>query len=273
MKNILVLTDFSKVAEMATDYAIALAQQFRSEIHFLHTIGLSEVYSHRSYPLEIVRSIENRLIDHENKAADLGLPARHFTPINRPHFDIEGHVRDYEHDLVIIGSHGLDGINELFSQSNAQEIVRHCPCPVLVIKKKPKKVIFDHITFASRFFPDDHQPFSELLSFVATLKASLNLLYINTPYNWEKPDLIKQRMKAFAASHHLKEIQCFVEYNKSTEDGILSYLHSNQTDLFAIATHGRTGFGRLVQPNFTETLVNHMENPILTLRKGQDEKA
>jgi nucleotide-binding universal stress UspA family protein len=41
--------------------------------------------------------------------------------------------------LVVIGTHGRTGVSRLIWGSKAEEIVRDCPCPVLVVKAPPPK--------------------------------------------------------------------------------------------------------------------------------------
>jgi nucleotide-binding universal stress UspA family protein len=53
---------------------------------------------------------------------------------------LEEKVRELgEGALVVMGSHGRRGISRLLWGSTAEEIVRECPCPVLVVKAPPPK--------------------------------------------------------------------------------------------------------------------------------------
>ena len=42
--------------------------------------------------------------------------------------------------LLVMGSHGRRGIRRLLWGSRAEEVVRECPCPVLVVKAPPPKL-------------------------------------------------------------------------------------------------------------------------------------
>ena len=51
---------------------------------------------------------------------------------------LEEKVRELgEGALVVMGSHGRHGIGRLLWGSKAEEVVRECPCPVLVVKAPP----------------------------------------------------------------------------------------------------------------------------------------
>jgi nucleotide-binding universal stress UspA family protein len=48
---------------------------------------------------------------------------------------LEEKVRELgEGALVVMGTHGRRGVSRLFWGSKAEEVVRECPCPVLVVK-------------------------------------------------------------------------------------------------------------------------------------------
>ncbi len=48
---------------------------------------------------------------------------------------IADHARDVGADLVVISSHGRTGLRRLLIGSVAETVVRHAPCPVLVLRR------------------------------------------------------------------------------------------------------------------------------------------
>jgi nucleotide-binding universal stress UspA family protein len=54
---------------------------------------------------------------------------------------LEEKIRELgEETLVVMGSHGRRGLSRLLWGNRAEEIVRDCPCPVLVVKAPSPKV-------------------------------------------------------------------------------------------------------------------------------------
>ena len=45
-------------------------------------------------------------------------------------------ARDCEADLIVITTHGHTGLKHVFLGSTAERVVRHAPCPVLVVRKR-----------------------------------------------------------------------------------------------------------------------------------------
>ena len=51
---------------------------------------------------------------------------------------LEKKIRDLgEGALVVMGSHGRRGVSRVLWGNKAEEVVRECPCPVLVVKAPP----------------------------------------------------------------------------------------------------------------------------------------
>ena len=44
-------------------------------------------------------------------------------------------AHDCQADLIVITTHGYTGIKHVFMGSTAERVVRHAPCPVLVVRK------------------------------------------------------------------------------------------------------------------------------------------
>jgi nucleotide-binding universal stress UspA family protein len=41
-------------------------------------------------------------------------------------------------DVIVVGSHGRGAIERLLLGSVSEQVVRHAPCPVLVVRPKPE---------------------------------------------------------------------------------------------------------------------------------------
>jgi len=56
--------------------------------------------------------------------------------IGNPYKSISHLITDQKVDLVIMGSKGASGIQELLVGSNTEKVVRNANCPVLTVKEK-----------------------------------------------------------------------------------------------------------------------------------------
>jgi nucleotide-binding universal stress UspA family protein len=56
-----------------------------------------------------------------------------------PGDEIIATAKEWQADLVIIGSHGRVGLERLFLGNMSEGVLRHAPCPVLVVPKGPEQ--------------------------------------------------------------------------------------------------------------------------------------
>jgi nucleotide-binding universal stress UspA family protein len=59
-----------------------------------------------------------------------------FLPVGDPSIEIVKAAREWPADLIVIGSHGRQGVSRMLLGSVAEAVTRHAPCPVLVIRAK-----------------------------------------------------------------------------------------------------------------------------------------
>jgi len=59
-----------------------------------------------------------------------------FTPEGHPAEEIVAAARTWGADLIVIGSHGRGGLGRVLLGSVAESVMRHAPCPVLVVRAK-----------------------------------------------------------------------------------------------------------------------------------------
>jgi universal stress protein A len=139
LKNILVPTDFSKISQKALEYALPFAKRFGAKITLLHVIeplpypvDLTFVPMGEAFPIhpieEKLNALAKRLIDPE-------LLKEVLVRIG-PAFEVITNVaRDCAADLIVITTHGRTGIRHVLMGSTAERVVRHSPCPVLVVRR------------------------------------------------------------------------------------------------------------------------------------------
>lgn len=272
MKNILVPTDFSDCARAAEDIGLEIAKKANAEIHFLHIINTPVDWVNLSlekeslYPetKEEIGSAKFELYELEKRAEKMGLKAKRFLVFNKGRVEIDQHIKYHEHDFVVMGSHGTQGLREI-TGSNTQKVVRHSPVPVLVIKKKTKKFEVKNIVFASNFEEDVHQAFHKIIEFADLLKAQIHLLYVNMPFRFKETDEAEANMNAFLKKCPRGNCSINIFNALNEERGIEKFTESTHADLIAITTHGNTGIIKMLSPGITESLVNHSDIPILSV--------
>lgn len=272
MKAIIVPTDFSDQSQYALKVAASLAHKHKSEILVLHMLELNEAMIstsegfHPEQTVFFIKMAEKRMVEFLDKPYLKDIPV---TPIIK-HFKVFSEVNEvadkHDADLIVMGSHGTDGLKEIFVGSNAEKVVRHARVPVLVIKNEFSDFKVEHFVFACNFELESLGAFKEAKLFAEKLSAKLHLLYVNIPGdNFLSTKDIYERVTQFLQkSGQGLEVEIYNDY--SVERGVLNYSQSIGADLIGIPTHGRKGLSHFFMGSIGEDIANHSRIPVITFR-------
>lgn len=272
MKTIIVPIDFSEQSDNALKVAASLAKKHDSEILALHMLELNYamISSTEGYQQEqtvfLMKSAEERL---NNCLSQTFLQGIQITPIIK-HYKVFSEVNEiaekHNADLVVMGSHGSDGLEEIFVGSNAEKVVRNSNIPVLVIKENMENFKVQDFVFACDFKEENVTAFKKALNFEKNLSAEMRLIYINTPGNeFMSTQDIYERVSRFLQKVKVgKEVHIHNDYN--VETGILNYSASINADLIGIPTHGRKGLSHFFTGSIGEDIANHSKIPVITFK-------
>jgi nucleotide-binding universal stress UspA family protein len=139
--KIIVPFDFSDTAERALALAADLQRTTGGPpIHIVHAIssrpaGTGEVLLESLLPSETeIAALEKQMIEkarrHEATAtAAVGIRAAAVDDI------IVDAARSAGAGLIVMGSHGRTGVRRLLLGSVAEQVLRHAPCPVVIVRE------------------------------------------------------------------------------------------------------------------------------------------
>jgi nucleotide-binding universal stress UspA family protein len=276
MKKIIVPVDFSEHSEFALETAAGIAKKYNSELIVLHMLELSNaIISANSTKLGEEAVFYLKLAEQKfNSFLDKPyLEDIEVTPIVK-HFKVWTEVNDVanEHkaDLIVMGSHGSNGIKEVLVGSNTEKVVRHSDIPVLVIKHSPILLEFENGVFASDFSEDAVAPYLKAKMTFEKLGAKMHLVYVNSPDgNFKSSPEIDKSVADFLkkADGDLKNSPSVsVVSDYSIEKGILNFANVIGADIIGVATHGRKGLAHFFEGSISEDIANHSTLPVMTFK-------
>lgn len=157
LKRILVAVDHSPMNQVVLTEALSLAKVQPAELMFLHVLSGEEAGSPLPIPpkaeqvywaansdfnLEIWRQqwetyadrCLERLQAWAGEARHAGIAAEFRQIAGRPGQVICRLAQSWEADLIVIGSHGRRGLQELLLGSVSNYVLHHAPCSVLTVK-------------------------------------------------------------------------------------------------------------------------------------------
>jgi nucleotide-binding universal stress UspA family protein len=278
MKKILVPTDFSKTSITALEVAMEIAAKAGAEITLLHVVEeatpssysvagewkTEEDWSNKLFTLKLLEKAKAQL---EKLVKDPRFSAVKITGelrLGNAFHGMRTIITEQKVDLVVMGTHGYSKLEEMVIGTNTERVVRHARCPVLSIHKKPAKIDFKNIVYATAMHKDE-EVFSRIVKRTQQLyNSTIHLVRINTPGDFQRDYVVKEYMEKFAKKLGLKNYTINIFNDVTEEDGIIYFAETIDADLIAMATHGRTGFAHVMAGSIAEDVVGHAKRPVLT---------
>ena len=136
-RRILVAVDFSPSAARAVETAITLAHDLDAEVAVVHVVDVSPVSisggEHLTPPaLDRLKREGESLCRSVVKETQLAA-TEHFVRCGNPGGEILAVARQWQADLIIIGSHGRTTAGKFFLGSTVETVVRESECPVMAV--------------------------------------------------------------------------------------------------------------------------------------------
>lgn len=276
MKTILVPVDFSEYSEYALEVAASIAQKQNAQIVVVHMLGLHESFLTRDEKQEVFNAIY--FMEITKQKFDKMLSKEYLEEINvtqavKTHTvfsEINDVASEYKADLIVMGSHGVSGMKEVFVGSNTEKVVRTSDIPVLVVKNRIKDFKIETAVFVTDFDLDTLKSFKRARAFYKIFNVEPKILFVNIPEKFLSTSEMKNKAYNFLVDMGLdnkKLEENIVFYNDYTaERGIFNYCNEAKVDTIAIPTHGRKGLGHFFYGSIGEDIANHANIPVVTFK-------
>ena len=282
MIKVLVPFDFSQTANYALNFATELSANYSGiEITVLHIVeipvstGLSTMgggmdpipdFQNQIFFMELIETRKKQLAELKEKYKNSAYTLTTKLTIGNVFKNISQTIEEEESDLVVMGSKGTSGLEEVMIGSNTEKIVRTSPCPVVTIKTETEVAKMKKVVFASDFRESDDKVAARIKRIQSMFDAQFYFVVVNTPGNFETTRESMTRIRTFVKNHHFENIKAEVYNSLSEETGIIEFADDIDADLIAMTTHGRTGLLHLITGSIAEDVVNHAKRPVWTYK-------
>jgi nucleotide-binding universal stress UspA family protein len=270
MNKILVPTDYSDQAHNATDYAVKLAEKFNASILLFHAFHVPVPTMEST----IILSLDD--IEQENEQRLRKEAARVNSQYNNINVDAVCKVGFAEEaivttskekgcDLIVMGSSGASGIEEVLIGTNTAGVIERSKCPILVVPetyrfKAPKNILFAY---------DYHEinstnELKTLLDIAKSFGATIQILHIDKP--GEETDA-KNAASGIKLDHLLEgyKHEMFFMQHDDVEEAILDFVKQKSSDMVVMMPHKHGFFSRLFHTSSTVKMAFHTHVPLLCL--------
>jgi nucleotide-binding universal stress UspA family protein len=297
--RVLCPVDFSEPSLRALHHAAAVAAWYDAELHVLHVapppmplavpmMVMAARAAAAADPADLLTPARRELDAFVTRA---GLP-RPAIPAVREGAAVAAIVRyagEITADLVVVGSHGREGMSHMLFGSTAERVMHKAPCPVLVVPAHAgepvvaDRVSIAHVLCAVDFSPSSARALALALSVAQENAARLTVLHVIETLSEDE----HEAHPALAVREHVeslerlartrllaavpREARAWCTVTEVVRVGraahaILAEAESRDADLIVMGAQGHSGLGLLILGSATQTVVRRASCPVLTTR-------
>lgn len=290
IESILCPVDFSEFSTKAYEYACSLARYYGSKLVVEHVIQPPAVtYPYYSFPGALDRVYQELGVTAKEHLQEW--VAEHSLDGIRPELVVQcGVIADsilllaeqQAPDLIVMGTHGRQGLDRVTMGSVTEKILRKASCPVLAVRKplhdfaKPgpapgEKVSLRKILFCTDFSECSDRAMEYALSLATEYNAELTLLHVvedipestelqtataDLAYRMEKP--VPPEMRDWCA------IRSIVRIGKPYQQIVQLALEA-ETDLVVMGVRGRSTLDLALFGSTTHRVIQLGSCPVLVV--------
>jgi len=157
LRRIMVPTNLGEPSKAAIKYGVAFARQFNAQLFLVHVLSAKgfvfAIEAERAIetlmpeavpgaapdsPVEVARNAARedlgRLLDPADERATRAEYVLRAATSGGPGDEIVACATDLEVELIVMGKHRLGLVEHLLAGSVTEKVVRHAPCPVLIVQ-------------------------------------------------------------------------------------------------------------------------------------------
>ena len=136
--SILLPLDGSPIAEQALPWAVELADRYSAQLILLRVAPRPEFWSPLDAPDTYLDEQETRamkyLLGVESRLTDGKVPIQAEYSLGNPAQCILDRAKELGDCIIVMNSHGRDGVSRLMLGSVAEKVARHAACPVFIVR-------------------------------------------------------------------------------------------------------------------------------------------
>ncbi len=272
MKPILVAIDFSNTSVHAMEYAIMLSGRMKSDIQLVWVDKVSSVES--LYPdtsgdnrKEAKKRFEDLIAQYAKKLPK-GVTMDFKLKKGKIYHEIDNLARQIDAEVIITGTHGISGYEDLWLGSNAYRIVTYASNPVINIRPDfPIGKGISRIVAPMDGSIETLQKIPFVVKLATLFKSEVHLLITHNSH-LKSIQRLAEKMAQQAITHLRKYPVRIVEDSIVSTDmtrASLDYANSVNADLIAIMTEQETPINIHMGPH-AQQLITQSPFPVLSIR-------
>jgi nucleotide-binding universal stress UspA family protein len=258
-KIILVPTDFTPIADNALEHAVAVANTINAKITLIHIVPK------KSHVEEAKTRLSMMLERPELKS--LGVEIDPIVRVGTIFEDIGDVAEELSADLIIMGTHGMKGL-QFITGSRALKVITSSSTPFVVVQEsKIKETGYDDIVVPLDLSKETKQKLTIVAQMAKYFKSRVHLIIPRESDEFLKNQLDRNLnyAKQFFSEQQI-ELTTKVSDEKSGDfdDGIIQYASEINADLIAIMNLAANSLVGMLGSSYVQNiLTNEAQVPVL----------
>lgn len=259
MNRILVPVDFSSESDRATQLACTFAKTLSLPLCLLHVFGASDDEPDAAeQALEAaVEGVRSQGIDCEASYA-----------VRRPNSRIIEEACHPDTQLLVMGTHGREGLRRVLLGSFAETTQRGVTCPVISLNPRSRiPAQIETVVVGVDSSEGARVAFDEVMALAPRLGVKeIHLVHASDDAHPSEP----QRAADWIPANDGGTSVMFAIEEGQVREVILRAAEEQRADLIALGTHGRARISRSVHGSIAESVMRRALCPVLSVRASDD---
>lgn len=257
--RILVPMDFTPVSDVALEHAVTVGKAFDSEILLLHIISSKKEISDARMRMEAWREKATSAYPRISTAVRIGSIFE----------DIDDVAVEQNADLIIMGTHGLKGM-QFLTGGRALRIVTNCSTPFIITQERGINPSgYDNIVVPLDLHQDTKQKLSTVAEMAGYFKGRVHIISPAETDEFLKNQLSRniEFAKEYFAERGIEYSVKISEHSSSAfVKDVVRYAAAIEADLISIMNlHERSLMGILGQSYEQQIITNEAQIPVLII--------
>lgn len=269
MQTIIFPTDFSKGAEKAMEFAVEIARRNGAKILAVNAYDLPYAETiHTHSLLDVMKKNSEDAMKKVGEALkDTGVNFETLIQMGNPIRIVKEAVEDYKADMVVLGTKGASGLEEVLIGSNAAAILHNVDCPVLSIPSGKSFSEIKHIVYGSDFrSKKSDKALSELRTLAALFNAKISVAHVVVNYELDEKTTAEAKARISPILESI-EHDYHIIHADNVEEGILEFAAKNGADMVALMSRNYSFFEGLFRRSVSSKIAFHASVPYLALQE------
>lgn len=279
MKNILVPTDLSDIAEDGLRVAVEIAKRVGGTIHQVnfirHPFGASfsaygNIYSkfaddENLFTVQLIRKHMTEMEALAKKYSTDGIT------INSNVYDeelvdgIDPYLKEHNIDLIVMGTTGEENFQEKFTGNHAEQVMAKASCPVISVKEGSRLKDLSRIVVGWDI--DDQKKYSKAIKYLnemsIALGSCLDIVYVSK--RGDERGTMENNLRGLVTEYKLNNCSLNIVENDDVEDGILRFAHKINAGMIIMLSQAKSGMARLFTHSSSEELSRESDIPVYSI--------